>query len=72
LIISLQEESTSVSVTGKGGNQADMKLVWSKDDISRLDLSQLDTDKYSLKTRNTVTRMNMKRINLDLIVVSLF
>ncbi|XP_052808970.1 ATP-dependent RNA helicase DHX29-like [Mya arenaria] len=64
----VQEESASLTVTEKGGNQSQLNAVWSKDDIGRIDNSNLSPEKYCLKTRNTVTRMNMKRINMDLVV----
>lgn len=34
----LQEESATLTVTEKGGNQAQMDVYWTKDDISSLDL----------------------------------
>ncbi|XP_060558929.1 ATP-dependent RNA helicase dhx29-like [Ruditapes philippinarum] len=67
----VQEESATVNITEKGGNQSQGDVFWTKDDLSTIDQTNLSADKYCLKTRNTITRMNMKRINLDLIVDSL-
>jgi len=33
-----QEESTSLQVTGKGGNQSQMEVFWTKDDVSSIDM----------------------------------
>ncbi|WAR09346.1 DHX29-like protein [Mya arenaria] len=49
----VQEESASLTVTEKGGNQSQLNAVWSKDDIGRIDNSNLSPEKYCLKTRNT-------------------
>ncbi|XP_053396907.1 ATP-dependent RNA helicase dhx29-like [Mercenaria mercenaria] len=64
----VQEESATINITEKGGNQSQVDVFWTVDDISTIDQTNLSADKYSLKTRNTITRMNMKRINMDLIV----
>ena len=65
----IQEESASLSVTGKGGDQSKLDVHWTKEDIAQLDTSGLSVEKYSLKTRNTISRMNLKKINVDLIIV---
>ncbi|WAR09447.1 DHX29-like protein, partial [Mya arenaria] len=49
----VQEESASLTVTEKRGNQSQLNAVWSKDDIGRIDNSNLSPEKYCLKTRNT-------------------
>ncbi|KAL4233235.1 ATP-dependent RNA helicase dhx29 [Mactra antiquata] len=67
----VQEESTSLNITERGGNQTQVDVFWTKDDISTIDLTNLSVDDYSMKTRNSITRMNMRRINMDLIVESL-
>ncbi|KAH3725266.1 hypothetical protein DPMN_051100, partial [Dreissena polymorpha] len=64
----VSEESASLSVTGKGGDQSKLDVHWTKEDIAQLDTSGLSVEKYSLKTRNTISRMNLKKINVDLIV----
>jgi len=64
----VQEESTQVEITHKGGEGHKMDLYWTKQDASTVDRSGLDADKYKLKTRSTVTRMYPDRVNMEIIV----
>ncbi|XP_022087054.1 ATP-dependent RNA helicase DHX29-like isoform X2 [Acanthaster planci] len=63
-----QEEHTTVSVTGKGGQTKDVQVSWDTQDISTLDESGLNPDVYSKRTRQVLTRLNWDRINMDLIM----
>ncbi|KAL5009672.1 hypothetical protein ScPMuIL_011977 [Solemya velum] len=64
----VEEGQATVSISEKGGNERQMELFWTKENISTVDRSGLDIEEYSLKTRNIITRLNPNRINMDLIL----
>ncbi|KAK3103438.1 hypothetical protein FSP39_019253 [Pinctada imbricata] len=64
----IKEEHSSISVTGRGGEQTKTDVYWTTQNISRIDQTSLSPDDYSLQTRNTVTRLNPDYINMDIIV----